>query len=193
MTSSTSSSRCCCRSPRVISSDAVGPSVAGSPSGWTSPRELLIDISDRCRSIYRSIAELDIASGWCVVSSGSATPADDVTRHTGMGRFGRVRLRPMSLAESGASTARVSLSELAAGVQRVSAHADGASRETLDWDAARTNLVRLACESGDQPKPRDLGRSPARRPVRRVSGRDGESHAPPAASPLRRRPVPSPA
>lgn len=46
------------------------------------------------------------------VLTGSATPADDVTRHTGAMRFGRVRMRPMSLYELGRSTATISLKEL---------------------------------------------------------------------------------
>lgn len=42
------------------------------------------------------------------ILTGSATPADDLTRHSGAGRFRRVMLRPMSLAESGESTQTVS-------------------------------------------------------------------------------------
>lgn len=41
------------------------------------------------------------------ILTGSATPADDVTRHSGAGRFRRVMLRPMTLAESGESTGAV--------------------------------------------------------------------------------------
>ncbi|GAB3082570.1 AAA family ATPase [Isoptericola nanjingensis] len=46
------------------------------------------------------------------ILTGSATPADDVTRHSGAGRFRRVTLRPMSLAESGESTNDVALSAM---------------------------------------------------------------------------------
>lgn len=46
------------------------------------------------------------------ILSGSATPADDVTRHSGAGRFGRLRMRTMALAESGASSGAVSLASL---------------------------------------------------------------------------------
>ncbi|MGO9791478.1 MAG: ATP-binding protein [Solirubrobacteraceae bacterium] len=45
------------------------------------------------------------------ILTGSATPADDLTRHTGAGRFGGVRMRPMSLFEAGASTGSVSLAD----------------------------------------------------------------------------------
>jgi hypothetical protein len=47
--------------------------------------------------------------------TGSATPADDTTRHTGGLRFGRVQMRPMSLAEVGRSTGEISLAALLAG------------------------------------------------------------------------------
>lgn len=49
------------------------------------------------------------------ILTGSAVPADDATRHSGAGRFGRLRMRPMSLAEAGRSTGEVSLAELLAG------------------------------------------------------------------------------
>ena len=43
------------------------------------------------------------------ILTGSAVPPDDVTRHSGAGRFSRLRLRPMSLLELGHSTGSVSL------------------------------------------------------------------------------------
>ena len=46
------------------------------------------------------------------ILTGSATPADDVTRHTGTGRVGRVLMRTMSLYESGVSGGAVSLRRL---------------------------------------------------------------------------------
>ena len=49
------------------------------------------------------------------ILTGSAVPADDVTRHTGAGRMSRLRLRPMSLFELGHSTGHVSLKQLMAG------------------------------------------------------------------------------
>ncbi|MCP9943020.1 ATP-binding protein [Cyanobium sp. ATX 6E8] len=47
--------------------------------------------------------------------TGSAVPADDASRHTGAGRFGFLRMRPMSLFESGVSNGAVSLWQLFAG------------------------------------------------------------------------------
>ncbi len=46
------------------------------------------------------------------ILTGSAVPADDVTRHTGAGRLARLRMRTMSLFESGHSTGDVSLKGL---------------------------------------------------------------------------------
>lgn len=49
------------------------------------------------------------------ILTGSAVPADDVTRHTGAGRLSRVRMRPMTLSESGHGTGSVSVATLLAG------------------------------------------------------------------------------
>ncbi|WP_417563086.1 ATP-binding protein [Microbacterium sp.] len=46
------------------------------------------------------------------ILTGSATPHDDVNRHSGAGRIGTIRMRPMSLAESGHSNSEVSLRAL---------------------------------------------------------------------------------
>jgi len=46
------------------------------------------------------------------ILTGSAVPADDITRHTGAGRLTRLRLRPMTLFELGQSTGTLSLGDL---------------------------------------------------------------------------------
>lgn len=46
------------------------------------------------------------------ILTGSANPPDDITRHSGAGRMLRVRMRPMSLFESGLSDASISLAGL---------------------------------------------------------------------------------
>jgi predicted AAA+ superfamily ATPase len=46
------------------------------------------------------------------ILTGSAVPADDITRHSGAGRLTRIRMRPMSLYEKSRSTGRISLSRL---------------------------------------------------------------------------------
>lgn len=58
--------------------------------------------------------------------TGSAVPVDDVTRHSGAGRIGRVRMRPMSLRETGESTGEVSIESLLDGAA-VAAHRPAAS------------------------------------------------------------------
>jgi predicted AAA+ superfamily ATPase len=46
------------------------------------------------------------------ILTGSAVPADDITRHSGAGRLGRLRMRPMSLFEKGRSNGRMSMAQL---------------------------------------------------------------------------------
>ncbi len=52
------------------------------------------------------------------ILTGSAVPADDITRHTGAGRFSRLRMRPMSLFELGISSGDCSLGDLLDGDAR---------------------------------------------------------------------------
>src|SRR5664280_2102089 len=49
------------------------------------------------------------------ILAGSAVPADDITRHSGAGRITRLRMRPMTLFETSASSGEVSLAHLLAG------------------------------------------------------------------------------
>lgn len=72
------------------------------------------------------------------ILTGSATPADDVTRHTGAGRVARVRMHPMSLHESGSSTGAVSLVGLLDG--------DAASSPGSDVDLL--GVAELLCRGG---------------------------------------------
>ena len=62
----------------------------------------------------RSIIDQRGSSGQFIFT-GSAVPQDDITRHSGVGRFGRLLLRPMSLFESRDSTGEVSFSQLIEG------------------------------------------------------------------------------
>ena len=72
------------------------------------------------------------------ILTGSANPPDDTTRHSGAGRIIRVRMRPMSLFESGESSGSVSLRELlASGVAAAPAPPLGLS-----------DVVSLACRGG---------------------------------------------
>jgi uncharacterized protein len=58
------------------------------------------------------------------ILTGSATPADDITRHSGAGRFSRLRLRTMSLFEVGSSDGTISLAGILAGEGGDAARAD---------------------------------------------------------------------
>jgi len=49
------------------------------------------------------------------ILAGSAQPTDEETRHTGAGRISRLRMRPMSLFESGTANGEVSLAQLLSG------------------------------------------------------------------------------
>ncbi|MXX35422.1 MAG: ATP-binding protein [Gemmatimonadetes bacterium] len=72
------------------------------------------------------------------ILTGSAVPPDDITRHTGAGRILRVRLRPMSLVELGASTGRVSLESV---LNQAPVHHPSA-------DLSVRELARLVCVGG---------------------------------------------
>ncbi|MDR0990818.1 MAG: AAA family ATPase, partial [Propionibacteriaceae bacterium] len=72
------------------------------------------------------------------ILTGSASPADDQTRHTGAARFSRLRMRTLSLAESSLSSQDVSLKELLSGAKNVS----GQSTLTLD------DIIEETCHGG---------------------------------------------
>ena len=82
------------------------------------------------------------------ILTGSADPPDDATRHTGTGRIIRVRMRPMSLHESGESSGQISLGELLASERSSSP----SSPHSLP------DIVKLSCRGG---WPGLLGDSPA--------------------------------
>lgn len=72
------------------------------------------------------------------ILTGSAVPADDVTRHSGAGRLARVRLRPMTLFEQGHSSGKVSLVTLF----------DGQSPSSAVSDLTVPQLVDRVCAGG---------------------------------------------
>ena len=72
------------------------------------------------------------------ILTGSAVPADQLTRHSGAGRVSRVRMRPMSLAESGLSEPVVSLGGLLGGGPLAAAESP----------VNITTLVEAACRGG---------------------------------------------
>ena len=72
------------------------------------------------------------------ILTGSSVPADDVRRHSGAGRFARLRMRPMSLFELGHSTGAISLDALL--------HAEPARSAATDLPIPR--LAELAVAGG---------------------------------------------
>ena len=74
------------------------------PELWNRVRRA-VDDSDRGRGLY--------------LLTGSATPRQDVNRHSGAGRIGTLRMRPMSLFESGHSNGEVSLTALLDGAKQL--------------------------------------------------------------------------
>lgn len=64
--------------------------------------------------VRREVDDRSPARGQFILT-GSATPNDDVLRHSGAGRISTLRMRPMSLFETGHSTGEVSLADLFTG------------------------------------------------------------------------------
>ena len=98
--------------PRVSETMAVDPALL---LAGASPR--LIDEWQTEPAIWNHVRRaVDDRPGLGhFILTGSAVPADNVTRHTGAGRMSRLRLRPMSLFELGHSTGHLSLKRLMAG------------------------------------------------------------------------------
>jgi predicted AAA+ superfamily ATPase len=69
------------------------------------------------------------------ILTGSSVPPRRSIMHTGTGRIARIRMRPMSLAESGDSTAAVSLAELFDG--KLGRHSGKTPLDTIIWLATR--------------------------------------------------------
>ncbi len=72
------------------------------------------------------------------ILTGSAVPADDITRHTGAGRFARLRMRPMSLYETGQSTGELSLQRLL----------DGSEQRAKQSELPIATVAELVCAGG---------------------------------------------
>ena len=72
------------------------------------------------------------------ILTGSAVPADDTTRHTGAGRFVRLRMRPLSLYEAGRSSGEISLQGLL----------DGEEQRAERSDLSIASVAELICAGG---------------------------------------------
>lgn len=93
------------------------------------------------------------------ILAGSAQPTDDSTRHTGAGRIGRLRMRPMSLHELGSSDGEISLAALL----------DRQEGEAADSRMDLEDLVAAICRGG-WPAFRNLELSDALRRLRDYLG-----------------------
>ena len=72
------------------------------------------------------------------ILTGSAVPADDITRHTGAGRLTRLRMRPFSLLETHHSSGEISLRRLL----------DGTPQRSEPLSLAASELAELLCRGG---------------------------------------------
>jgi predicted AAA+ superfamily ATPase len=120
-------------------------------------RPRLIDEWQMAPTIWNHIRRASDEAGAVgqFILTGSSAPTDDITRHSGAGRISRLRMRPMSLFESGVSTGSVSVAEmLRSGV--VSAPVS---------DLALGDLVEWTCRGG-WPGTMDESQEGARRFVR---------------------------
>lgn len=96
--------------PRLIDEWQVEPSI------WNHIRRA---VDDRARSGQ-------------FILTGSAIPADDITRHTGAGRLSRLRMRPMSLFETGHASGTISLAGLLDGAPPRSPRAELSVRSVAE-------------------------------------------------------------
>lgn len=87
--------------------------------------------------VRRAVDDRSPAKGLFVLT-GSATPAEDVNRHSGAGRIATITMRPMSLLESGHSTGAVSLTDVL----------DGQDVTALDPGLTVPDLIDAICVGG---------------------------------------------
>ncbi|MCH3968845.1 MAG: DUF4143 domain-containing protein [Atopobiaceae bacterium] len=120
-------------SPHVIDEWQLAPRI------WDTVRHA-VDDAGRTRGLW--------------ILAGSSTPHKDEVHHSGAGRFGRVRMLPMTLQESGDSTGDVSLAGLFEGKFE---------RVHCDMDIKR--LISLCCRGG-WPETIDLPPARAQRIAR---------------------------
>lgn len=104
------------------------------------PRPLLIDEWQRVPAVWdviRRAVDEDRVGGQFLLT-GSATPREGATAHSGAGRIVRTRMRPLSFFERGISTSTVSLAELL----------EGGATVTGDSEVTLTRYVQEITASG---------------------------------------------
>ncbi|GAB05359.1 DUF4143 domain-containing protein [Gordonia amarae] len=110
-----------------LDSRSVREVVAADPASiLLRPRPLLIDewqnVPDVWDVVRRAVDE-DRTPGQFLLT-GSATPKEGATAHSGAGRITRLRMRPLAFSERGNTTPSVSLEGLLAGNLQVEGHTD---------------------------------------------------------------------
>ncbi|MCY3925010.1 MAG: DUF4143 domain-containing protein [bacterium] len=106
----------------------------------SGPEPRLLDEWQQVPSLWNHVRRASDTRGraGCFILTGSAVPADDEIRHTGAGRISRIRLRPMTLYETGLSNGSVSLRSLLAS-ERVAGQASG---------IGLTDVIEALCRGG---------------------------------------------
>lgn len=113
----------------------------------SGPEPRLLDEWQHVPSLWNHVRRAGDARGrtGCFILTGSAVPVDAEIRHTGAGRISRIRLRPMTLYETGLSSGSVSLRSLLAS-ERAAGQASGIGLPDViealcrgGWPARRTS------------------------------------------------------
>lgn len=101
-----------------LDSKSVRESIAADPEQvLTRQRPLLIDEWQKVPEVWdvvRRAVDDDLTGGQFMLA-GSASPTPGANAHSGAGRIGRLRMRPMTLAERGVGRQSVSLAEILTG------------------------------------------------------------------------------
>ncbi len=132
------------RAARVFALDAkaVRETVEADPSRICSgERPVLVDEWQKLPEVWDVVRRAVDANpkGGQFLLVGSATPAPHATAHTGAGRIGRLRMRPLTLSERGLTRPTVSLRDLLAG---------GRPLLTGDCELALSDYVAAIVSSG---------------------------------------------
>ena len=90
-------------------------SCGGVVSSWKLARSLHFGHQVRCKVHGRGVAYSLVKALLSRECHAKSAPTDDITRHTGAARITRLRMRPMSLFETGHATGAISLAALLAG------------------------------------------------------------------------------
>ena len=122
--------------PNVAQAMAVDPAIV-----LAGERPRLLDEWQAFPDIWNYVRHaVDQQSGkGKFILTGSAVPADDLTRHSGAGRITRLRMHTMSLFEQGRANGTVSVGALLSGVEQSSASDPG---------LALVDLVEAICRGG---------------------------------------------